>query len=73
MNQFGVASQGKLIEEEREDLYRRARFPVHRTGFHGDSAKMYKSMLDGLEYRGAAFYQCYTTCQPEHGVPDMEC
>jgi pyruvate-ferredoxin/flavodoxin oxidoreductase len=27
-------------------------------------------MLDGLEYRGTAFYQCYTTCQPEHGVGD---
>jgi pyruvate-ferredoxin/flavodoxin oxidoreductase len=27
-------------------------------------------MLDGLEYRGTAFFQCYTTCQPEHGVSD---
>src|ERR1041385_4009232 len=27
-------------------------------------------MLDGLEYRGTAFFQCYTTCQPEHGVGD---
>jgi pyruvate-ferredoxin/flavodoxin oxidoreductase len=27
-------------------------------------------MLDGLEYRGTAFFQAYTTCQPEHGVPD---
>jgi pyruvate-ferredoxin/flavodoxin oxidoreductase len=35
-----------------------------------NSAKLYKSMLDGLEYRGTAFFQCYTTCQPEHGVPD---
>src|SRR6185369_10062703 len=28
------------------------------------------AMLDGLEYRGTAFFQCYTTCQPEHGVGD---
>jgi pyruvate-ferredoxin/flavodoxin oxidoreductase len=27
-------------------------------------------MLDGLEYRGTAFFQSYTTCQPEHGVSD---
>ena len=29
-----------------------------------------KAMLDGLEYRGTAFFQAYTTCQPEHGVSD---
>ena len=27
-------------------------------------------MLDALEYRGTAFLQCFTTCQPEHGVAD---
>ena len=35
-----------------------------------NSAKLYKSMLDGIEYRGTAFFQAYTTCQPEHGVAD---
>jgi pyruvate-ferredoxin/flavodoxin oxidoreductase len=35
-----------------------------------NAAKLYKAMLDGLEYRGSAFFQCYTTCQPEHGVAD---
>jgi pyruvate-ferredoxin/flavodoxin oxidoreductase len=35
-----------------------------------NAAKLYKAMLDGLEYRGTAFFQAYTTCQPEHGVPD---
>ena len=35
-----------------------------------NAAKLYKAMLDGLEYRGTAFFQCYTTCQPEHGVSD---
>ncbi|GIT05187.1 MAG: hypothetical protein CM1200mP29_05980 [Verrucomicrobiota bacterium] len=34
-----------------------------------NSAKTYRAMLDGLEYRGTAFFsQSYTTCQPEHGV-----
>ena len=27
-------------------------------------------MIDGLEYRGTSFFQCYTSCQPEHGVGD---
>jgi pyruvate-ferredoxin/flavodoxin oxidoreductase len=35
-----------------------------------NAAKLYKAMLDGLEYRGTAFFQAYTTCQPEHGVSD---
>jgi len=35
-----------------------------------NSAKLYRAMLDGLDYRGTAFFQCYTTCQPEHGVGD---
>ena len=37
---------------------------------YGNAAKLYKAMLDGLEYRGTAFFQCFTTCQPEHGVGD---
>jgi hypothetical protein len=35
-----------------------------------NAAKLYKAMLDALEYRGTAFLQCYTACQPEHGVAD---
>ena len=31
---------------------------------------MYRAILDGIEYRGTAFLQCFTTCQPEHGVAD---
>ncbi len=27
-------------------------------------------LLEGLQYRGTAFFQSYTTCQPEHGVAD---
>jgi hypothetical protein len=35
-----------------------------------NTAKLYRALLDGLEYRGVAFFQCFTTCQPEHGVAD---
>jgi pyruvate-ferredoxin/flavodoxin oxidoreductase len=72
MNQFGVASQGKLIEKKNVSEI--------LTGGHGspfvaqvsmaNAAKLYKALLDGLEYRGTAFFQSYTTCQPEHGVGD---
>lgn len=72
MNQFGVASQGKLIEKKNVSEI--------LTGGHGspfvaqvsmaNAAKLYKAILDGLEYRGTAFFQAYTTCQPEHGVGD---
>ena len=72
MNQFGVASQGKLTEKKNVSEI--------LTGGHGspfvaqvsmaNSAKLYKALLDGLEYRGTAFFQAYTTCQPEHGVGD---
>ena len=69
MNQFGVASQGKLIEKKSgPDLYRRARFPVHCTGFRGHSAKMYKAMLDGLIPRHG-LYQCYTPASPSTACP----
>ena len=72
MNQFGVASQGKLIEKKSvaETFTAGHGSPFIAQVSMANSAKMYKAMLDGLEYRGTAFYQCYTTCQPEHGVPD---
>ena len=72
MNQFGVASQGKLIEKKN---VAEAFTSGHGSPFVGqvsmaNAAKLYKAMLDGLEYRGTAFFQAYTTCQPEHGVSD---
>lgn len=30
----------------------------------------YKAVLGALEYQGPALVNCYTTCQPEHGVAD---
>ncbi|HEY3862684.1 MAG TPA: 2-oxoacid:acceptor oxidoreductase family protein [Verrucomicrobiae bacterium] len=72
MNQFGIASQGKLIEKKN---VAEAFTSGHGSPFVGqvsmaNAAKLYKAMLDGLEYRGTAFFQAYTTCQPEHAVAD---
>ncbi len=72
MNQFGVASQGKLIEKKNvaEAFTSGHGSPFVAQVSMANAAKLYKAMLDGLEYRGTAFFQAYTTCQPEHGVGD---
>lgn len=72
MNQFGKASQGKLNEKKSvaESFTVGHGSPYIAQLSMANAAKLYKAMLDGLEYRGTAFYQCYTTCQPEHGVAD---
>jgi len=72
MNQFGTASQGKLIEKKNvaEAFTSGHGSPFVAQVSMANAAKLYKAMLDGLEYRGTAFFQCYTTCQPEHGVGD---
>lgn len=72
MNQFGTASQGKLIEKKSvaEAFTSGHGSPFVAQVSMANAAKLYKSMLDGLEYRGTAFFQSYTTCQPEHGVGD---
>jgi pyruvate-ferredoxin/flavodoxin oxidoreductase len=72
MNQFGTASQGKLIEKKNvaEAFTSGHGSPFVAQVSIANAAKLYKAMLDGLEYRGTAFFQCYTTCQPEHGVGD---
>ena len=72
MNQFGHASQGKLIEKKNvaEAFTSGHGSPFVAQVSMANAAKLYKTMLDGLEYRGTAFFQAYTTCQPEHGVGD---
>ncbi len=72
MNQFGHASQGKLIEKKNvaEAFTSGHGSPFVAQVSMANAAKLYKAMLDGLEYRGTAFFQAYTTCQPEHGVGD---
>jgi pyruvate-ferredoxin/flavodoxin oxidoreductase len=72
MNQFGIQSQGKLIEKKNvsEAFTSGHGSPFVAQVSMANAAKLYKAMLDGLEYRGTAFFQAYTTCQPEHGVSD---
>jgi pyruvate-ferredoxin/flavodoxin oxidoreductase len=72
MNQFGIQSQGKLIEKKNvsEAFTSGHGSPYVAQVSMANAAKLYKAMLDGLEYRGTAFFQAYTTCQPEHGVSD---
>src|SRR3984957_16993579 len=72
MNQFGIASQGKLIEKKNvaEAFTSGHGSPFVAQVSMANAAKLYKAVLDGLEYRGTAFFQAYTTCQPEHGVSD---
>ena len=72
MNQFGKASQGKLNEKKNvaEILTGGHVSPYIAQVSMANSAKLYQSLVEGLEYRGTAFFQSYTTCQPEHGVAD---
>jgi len=72
MNQMGAATQGKLVEKKG---VAECFLGGHGSAFiaqvsMANAPKFYKAILDGLEYRGTAFYQCFTTCQPEHGVAD---
>ncbi|MFV2001027.1 MAG: 2-oxoacid:acceptor oxidoreductase family protein, partial [Acidimicrobiia bacterium] len=72
MNQFGAASEGKLTEKK----------GVAETFISGhgsayvaqvsmaNAAQFYKAMIEALDYRGTAFIQSYTSCQPEHGIAD---
>jgi pyruvate-ferredoxin/flavodoxin oxidoreductase len=72
MNVFGSATQGKNTEKK---TVAEAFLAGHGSPFIGqvsmaNAPKLYRAILDGLEYRGTSFLQCFTTCQPEHGVPD---
>jgi len=72
MNQFGAATEGKLTEKKSAA----ETFTVgHGSPFiaqisMANAAKFYKAILDGLTYRGTAFYQCFSSCLSEHGVGD---
>ena len=72
MNVFGTATQGKNVEKKTvaETFLAGHGSPFIAQVSIANAPKLYKSILDGLEYRGTAFYQCFTTCQPEHGVAD---
>ena len=72
MNVFGTATQGKNVEKKTvaETFLAGHGSPFIAQVSIANAPKLYKSILDGLEYRGTAFFQCFTTCQPEHGVAD---
>jgi pyruvate-ferredoxin/flavodoxin oxidoreductase len=72
MNVFGAASQGKIIEKKTvaETFLAGHGSPFIAQISIANAPKLYRAILDGIEYRGTAFLQCFTTCQPEHGVAD---
>ena len=72
MNVFGTATQGKNVEKKTvaETFLAGHGSPFVAQISIANAPKLYKAVLDGLEYRGTAFFQCFTTCQPEHGVAD---
>ena len=72
MNVFGSATQGKNTEKKTvaETFLAGHGSPFIAQCSIANAPKLYRAILDGLEYRGTMFLQAFTTCQPEHGVPD---
>jgi pyruvate-ferredoxin/flavodoxin oxidoreductase len=72
MNVFGAATQGKNVEKKTvaETFLAGHGSPFVAQVSIANAPKLYRAILDGLEYRGTMFMQCFTTCQPEHGVAD---
>jgi pyruvate-ferredoxin/flavodoxin oxidoreductase len=72
MNVFGAATQGKNTEKKTvaETFLAGHGSPFIAQVSMANAPKLYRAILDGLEYRGTYFMQAFTTCQPEHGVPD---
>jgi pyruvate-ferredoxin/flavodoxin oxidoreductase len=72
MNVFGAATQGKTHEKKTvaETFLAGHGSPFVAQVSIANAPKLYRAILDGIEYRGTAFLQCFTTCQPEHGVAD---
>lgn len=72
MNQIGKATEGKLTEKKSvsEAFLGGHGSPYIAQVSMANASTLYKSILDSLCYRGTAFIQAYTTCQPEHGVAD---
>jgi pyruvate-ferredoxin/flavodoxin oxidoreductase len=72
MNVFGAATQGKNTEKKTvaETFLAGHGSPFVAQVSMANAPKLYRAILDGLEYRGTLFIQAFTTCQPEHGVAD---
>jgi len=72
MNTYGAATQGKSTEKKTvaETFLAGHGSPFVAQVSMANAPKLYRAILDGLEYRGTLFIQAFTTCQPEHGVAD---
>jgi pyruvate-ferredoxin/flavodoxin oxidoreductase len=72
MNQIGAATQGKRTEKKglAELFVSGHGSPYVAQVSMANAPKLYRALLNALEYRGTAFLQCFTPCQPEHGVGD---
>ncbi|MFZ0862450.1 MAG: 2-oxoacid:acceptor oxidoreductase family protein, partial [Candidatus Sulfotelmatobacter sp.] len=72
MNVFGAATQGKTTEKKTvaETFLAGHGSPFVAQVSLANPPKLLRAIIDGIEYRGTAFLQCFTTCQPEHGVGD---
>jgi pyruvate-ferredoxin/flavodoxin oxidoreductase len=72
MNVFGAATQGKNTEKKTvaETFLGGHGSPFVAQVSMANAPKLYRAILDGLEYRGTMYLQAFTTCQPEHGVAD---
>ncbi len=72
MNQIGAATQGKLTEKKSlAEIFTAGHgSPFVAQVSMANAPKLYKALLDALEYRGTAYIQSFTPCQPEHGVGD---
>jgi pyruvate-ferredoxin/flavodoxin oxidoreductase len=71
MAQFGKAWKGK--PETRKEMALIA--TAHRTAFVlqasiANRTHMLEGFIDGLNSRRPALFNCYATCQPEHGIAD---
>ncbi|WP_223846244.1 2-oxoacid:acceptor oxidoreductase family protein [Wenzhouxiangella sp. AB-CW3] len=71
MAAFGKAAQGK--QEVRKELGLLAM--AHRTSYVLQStiaqpSHMIEGFIEGLTSRTPAVFNCYTSCQPEHGIAD---
>lgn len=72
MNQLGAATEGKLTEKKSvaEAFTSGHGSPYIAQVSMANAAALYRVLLEALAYRGTAFVQSFTTCQPEHGVAD---
>jgi len=72
MNQYGQATEGKMVERKELTSILMAGHgsPYVAQVSMANAANMLKAILDAVSYRGTAYIQSFTTCQPEHGVPD---